>query len=188
MANHFENRNKYPKETITIPSNEIWTPKLDIFHFSSSSKNLDFSNEIARITNTGEITVTFTAMVMAYCQIHGKYYPMDSHNCFLGFQYRKDYKLTVRKFTYSWATNRMGTVWNIIKPPCDLSGPEFNYISASTTFSYPALSHMMHDTNCSSDYPSTPVYPCAESYDGFDSSSMNLDMSKKINYKLKRDA
>ena len=120
---------------------------------------------------------------MAYCQIFGKYYPMDAHACFLGFQYRKDYKLTVQKFTYSWATNRMGTVWNIIKHPCadafqNSRGSEFNHYPAVTTFSLPNMDNMLHDTNCSSSYPSAPIYPCAESYDGFDSGSMNLDMSK----------
>ena len=120
---------------------------------------------------------------MAYCQIFGKYYPMDAHACFLGFQYRKDYKLTVQKFTYSWLTNRMGTVWNIIKHPCADAfqrsrGSEFNHYQAVTTFSLPNMDNMLHDTNCSSSYPSAPIYPCAESYDGFDSASMNLDMSK----------
>ena len=179
----FKNQLKYPKETITIPSNQLWAPKLDIFHFSGSSKSLDFSNEIAKISHTGEVTVTFTAIVMAYCQIFGKYYPMDAHACFLGFQYRKDYKLTVQKFTYSWLTNRMGTVWNIIKHPCadayqNGRGSEFNHYPAAATFSLPNINNILHDTNCSTSYPSAPIYPCAESYNGFDSGSMNLDMSK----------
>ena len=178
---NFENPLKYPKEAITIPLNQIWAPKLDIFHFSGSSKSLDFSNENAKISHTGEVTVTFTAMVFAYCQIFGKYYPMDAHSCYLAFQYRKDYKLHVRQFTYSWATNRYGTVWNIIKHPCadafrNATGLEFNSHPATSTFSMPTLDNMLHDTNCSGRV--TSIHPCAESYDGFDSTSMNLDISK----------
>ena len=73
---------------------------------------------------------------------------MDAHACFLGFQYRKDYKLTVQKFTYSWATNRMGTVWNIIKHPCadafqNSRGSEFNHYPAVTTFSLPNMDNII---------------------------------------------
>ena len=183
MMNHFENQFKYPKETITIPSNQIWAPKLDIFHFSGSSKSLDFSNENAKISHTGEVTVTFTAMIFAYCQIFGKYYPMDEHGCYLAFQYRKDYKLNVRQFTYSWATNRYGTVWNIIKHPCadafrNATGLEFNQFPATQTFFMPTMDSLLHDTNCSG--REAVVYPCADSYDGFDPKSMNLDISKSI--------
>ena len=80
---------KYPKEVIVLPIAEIWAPRLNTFHFSGNSKSLDFSNEMAKISHTGEVTVTFTAIVHAYCQILGKYYPMDSHPCFLFFQYKE---------------------------------------------------------------------------------------------------
>ena len=66
----------------------IWTPKLNIFHFSAHAKSLDFSKEMATVTHTGEITLTFTAIVSSYCQIFGKYYPMDEHKCHLPFQYK----------------------------------------------------------------------------------------------------
>ena len=132
----------------------------------------------------GEVTVTFSAMVFAYCQIFGKYYPLDAHSCYLTFQYRKDYKLNVRQFTYSWATNRYGTVWNVIKHPCadaygivhNASGMGFNQFPATATFSFPDMNYLLHDTNCSGRI--IPVHPCADSYDGFDPSSMNLDISK----------
>ena len=96
-------------------------------------------------------------------------------------QYRKDYKLNVRQFTYSWATNRYGTVWNIIKHPCanafrNATGLEFNQFPAMQTFSMPTMDSLLHDTNCSG--RETVVYPCADSYDGFDPKSMNLDISK----------
>ena len=85
---YYENEKKYPKKIISIPITEIWAPKLDIFHFSGSSKSLDFSNEMAKISYTGEVTVTFSAIVHGYCQIIGKYYPMDKHPCFVIFQYK----------------------------------------------------------------------------------------------------
>ena len=129
------------------------------------------------------MTVTFTAMVFAYCQIFGKYYPLDAHSCYLAFQYRKNYKLNVRKFTYTWLTNRLGTVWNIIKHPCadavlNATGVEFNTKTAATTFLMPNMNSIVHDTNCSFGTIPAPIYPCAESYDGFDPDSMNLDISK----------
>ena len=157
---------------------------MDIFHFSGASKSLDFSNEIAKISHSGEVTVTFTAIVFAYCQIFGKYYPLDAHSCYLSFQYRKTYKLNVRKFTYTWLTNRYGTVWNIIKHPCadavlNATGVEFNKKPAfPTTFSYPMMNSILHDTNCSMARLRAPIYPCAKSYDGFDPDLMNLDISK----------
>ena len=130
--------------------------------------------------------MSFTAMVFAYCQIFGKYYPLDAHSCYLAFQYRKNYKLNVRKFTYSWLTNRLGTVWNIIKHPCadallNATGVEFNTKTAATTFSYPMMSSVLHDTNCSTATIRAPKYPCAQSYDGFDPDSMNLDISEQKN-------
>ena len=44
------------------------------------------------------------------------------------------------------------------------------------TYSFPTFSQIMHDTNCS--VTNEAVYPCADSYEGFDGSSMNLEMSK----------
>ena len=44
------------------------------------------------------------------------------------------------------------------------------------TYSFPTFSQIMHDTNCS--VTNEVVYPCADSYEGFDGSSMNLEMSK----------
>ena len=81
---------KYPKKTISIPTSVIWVPKFNIFHFNEHGKSLDFSKEMAKITYTGEVTITFTAIVSSYCQIFGKYYPMDEHKCHLAFQYKAE--------------------------------------------------------------------------------------------------
>ena len=32
---------------------------------------------------------------------------------------KKEFKLNLRQFTYSWATNRLGTLWDIHKHPCE---------------------------------------------------------------------
>ena len=40
----------------------------------------------------------------------------------------------------------------------------------------PSLDEMAHDTNCGG--INEPIYPCADSYQGFNMTSMNLDMCK----------
>ena len=66
----------------------IWSPKINIFHSNEHSKSLDFSREIVKVKYTGEITLTFTTIVSAYCEIYGKYYPKDEHKCHLPLQYK----------------------------------------------------------------------------------------------------
>ena len=92
--------------------------------------------------------------------------------------------LNLRKFTYSWLTNRYGTIWNVRKHPCgdayfNVHGIDFNHRPAMFVFGFPTIANILHDSNCSSfGMASEAVYPCADSYEGFDGNSMNLDMCK----------
>ena len=96
---------------------------------------------------------------------------------------RENFALSLRKFTYSWVTNRFGTAWIIIKSPCEAAyqmvyGSPYNEWPAQRTFMMPDADQFFHDSNCGGVIE--PLYPCADSYEGFNSTSMNLDMSKLL--------
>ena len=94
---------------------------------------------------------------------------------------KENFALNLRRFTYSWITNRLGTAWNIIKNPCEAAyqtvyGSPSNEWPSMRSFIMPDIDNFFHDSNCGG--VNEPLYPCADLYDGFNSTTMNLDMCK----------
>ena len=109
------------------------------------------------------------------------YISIEFHD--LNFVEKESFRINTR-FTYSWLTNRIGNIWDILEHQCDkahikqtgvgvYSQSAFgNYASAS------AVSNVFHTKKCKLPFDGAiPSYPCADSYPGF-SDEVDLDLGR----------
>ena len=99
----------------------------------------------------------------------------------MNFVEKEGFRLN-QKFSYSWLTNKIGNVWDIMKHPCQeahikqLGMDLYSQDALSTYVGSSPVSNMFHTSNCALPYPDAiPSYPCADSYPGF-SEEVDLDL------------
>ena len=90
------------------------------------------------------------------------------------------------KFSYSWLTNRIGNIWDIIEHPCQdaatkQNGVDLYSVDAFANYAFAAdVSQVFHTQGCLIPHVGAiPSYPCADSYPGF-SDKIDLDLCKCI--------
>ena len=97
------------------------------------------------------------------------------------------------KFSYSWLTNRIGNIWDIIEHPCQAAETKQNggnsySVDAFANYAFAAeVSQVFHTSGCKIPHVgAVSSYPCADSYPGF-SDKIDLDLCKCIfpDYRLK---